>query len=71
MLEPVNCNSAQEAQALINKIVALFHRGEIKVIKGSMDTSVIDMEFKVEGTTYKWSLRGVMDVQGGLSLSRI
>ena len=71
MLEPVTANSAQEAQELLNKIAAMFHRGEIKVIKGSMETSVIDLKFKVKGTSDMWSLCGVVDSGGGLKLSRL
>ena len=71
MLSPTTANSQADAAALISKIAALMNRGEIKLIKGSLYDTILDVEFKVKGSSDRWSLRGVNDSRGGLTLSRI
>lgn len=47
------------------------NRGEIKMIKGSFYDTVLDVEFKIKGSADRWSLRGVNDSRGSLTISKI
>jgi hypothetical protein len=71
MLSPITVNSQREANSLISKLAGMVTRGEIKISKGSLYDTILDVEFKMKGSSDRWSLRGVNDNQGGLTLSRI
>jgi hypothetical protein len=71
MLTPCTISTQSDADKLISKIAGMMTRGEIKIIKGSLYSATIDMEFKVKGTPDRWLLRGVNDNHGGLTLYKI
>jgi hypothetical protein len=71
MLTPTTVNSQTEASALISTLASGMTRGEIKLVKGSFYDTLVDVEFKVKGSPDRWSLRGVNDSRGSLTLSRI
>lgn len=71
MLTPTTANTQTEADNLISKLAAMRTRGELKLIKGSFYDTILDVEFKVKGSNDRWSLRGVHDSHGSLTLSKI
>jgi hypothetical protein len=71
MHSPTTASSKADATALISKLAALINRGEIRLIKGSLNDTILDAEFKVKGSSDRWSLRGVNDSRGGLTLNKI
>jgi hypothetical protein len=71
MLSPQTANSQLEANNLIAKLAGMMTRGEIKLMKGSLYDNIVDVEFKVKGTPDRWSLRGVNDSRGSLTLQKI
>ena len=71
MLTPTTATSQTEANNLISKIAGMKNRGEIKFMKGSLYDNLVDVEFKIKGTNECWTLRGVNDSRGSLTLQRI
>jgi hypothetical protein len=71
MLKPTTATSQVEVSTLIAMLAGMMTRGDIKLIKGSLYDTLLDVEFKVKGTSDRWSLRGVNDSHGNVTLSKV
>lgn len=74
ILKAQTLHSRMECEALLSTLRNLQYSNKIKLISGSFEPNgyaVVTASFKLKGTTQFWQLSGVIDQNGGLSLSAL